>query len=480
MKILIASAEVAPHAKVGGLADVAASLPKALRALGHDARIVMPAYGISQGPAKPLHKPVPMTINSNWKVEIESQVRDEDTVPTMLLDFSGHFGKVLRSEDLYNFGREDYLAFSLAVLKICEAIDWIPDVIMANDWHMGFLPVFLRERTGTAWDQTISTFTIHNLHYQGTFGKDTIALAGLDERLFTMDRLESWGGVNFLKSACVYADAVNTVSPTYAHEITTPEYGSGQWGLMQSLSDQGRLRGIINGIDYDFFDPACDSQIAAHYSQDNLGGKLECKTALQSELGIAVDPNVPILGMVSRLSDQKGYDILVQQAYGMLNLPTQLVVLGTGDPWAAEQLRILEKEWPDRVRFIERYDGPLAQRIYAGSDFFLMPSAFEPCGLGQMIACRYGTLPIVRKTGGLADTIFDMENGFVFQDSSARQFLQTIERAVGVFKDPTEFEGMRKSAMATDFSWTKSAEKYLEMFSDGFLARSPKTVAREA
>ena len=286
-----------------------------------------------------------------------------------------------------------------------------------------------------------------------------------------MDKLETWGGINFIKSACVFADMVNTVSPTYAKEITTEEYGAGQWGLMQDLMELGKLRGILNGIDYDFFNPESDEFTTAKFSAENPAGKAECKAALQRELGLPEDPKIPLLGIVSRLSDQKGFDLILRQAYGMLAGPVQFVALGTGDPGAAEQLRGLELEWPEHVRFIERYDAPLAQRIYAGSDLFLMPSAFEPCGLGQMIACRYGTLPIVRSTGGLADSIVDGKNGFVFEQKSARQLFDTIRRASAQMADSNAWSAHLQSAMTSDFSWTQSAEKYVEMYTDAIAAR---------
>lgn len=472
MKILFISAEVAPFAKVGGLADVAGSLPKALRDLGHDVKVFMPGYGMVTEGHTPFRKGLSVPVNPNWTAKADCYELDMDGVPVWLVGNDEVFTPTQTSEQVYAYGRDAYLFFAQAALALCEAEGWIPDVLHANDWHTGFVPVFLREKGGPRWKRTASVFTIHNLLYQGTFGKDTLDVAGLPESLFTMDKLETWGGINFIKSACVYAERVNTVSPTYAKEITTAEYGAGQWGLMSDLKQLGKLRGILNGIDYDFFNPEADPHIASKFSPEDLTGKAACKAALQAECGFEVNPSIPLVGIVSRLSDQKGFDLILKQAYAMLDQPVQFVALGTGDPWAAEQLRQLQAEWPDRVHFAQRYDAPFAQRIYAGSDLFLMPSAFEPCGLGQMIACRYGTLPIVRRTGGLADSIVEGQNGFVFEHKTARELLTTLKRALSAYHSSEEWAKLVRQAMTTDFGWTVSAKQYEEMYRDAVQARS--------
>ena len=472
MKILFVSVEFAPFAKVGGLADVAGSLPKALKALGHDVRIVMPAYGMVVGSdAKPVES---LTTHVNAHDSYSTKVYKDaiGDVPVVMINCDEFFKQTQKSEELYAYGKEAYLYFSAAVIQQCESEGWIPDVVHANDWHTGFLPVFIREKASPKWDNTASIFTIHNLKYQGEFDKDTLRQAGLPESLFTMEKLETFGGVNFIKSACVYADKVNTVSPSYADEITTPEYGAGQWGLMGAMRKSGKLSGILNGIDTEFFNPTQDPVIAAPFNSNDLSGKAKCKEALQTEFGLPTGTGAPLLGIVSRLSDQKGFDLIIKQAYGMLALGCQFFALGTGDPWAAEQLRQLQEDWPDQVRFIERYDAPLANKIYAGSDMFLMPSAFEPCGLGQMIACAYGTVPIVRQTGGLADSIFDGKNGFVFEEKSARVLLDTIQRALSVYKSGPEWEALVQRCMNTDFSWDKSAKLYVELYMHALQSRS--------
>lgn len=478
MRVLFSSVEVAPLAKVGGLADVAGSLPQALAARGHDVRIVMPAYGMALDGAEQVLHDVPVRMNGGWTAKMNLWRSHLKGVETWLIGSPGTFENTRRSEEVYAYGRDTYLLFAQAILEACRDVNWIPDVIHANDWHTGFLPVLTREKGGKTFADTATVFTIHNLHYQGIFGPDTLDAAGLPSSLFHADRLETFGAVNFIKSACVYADRVNTVSPTYAREITTPEYGEGLWGLMGPMLEEGKLSGILNGIDYDFFNPAEDHHIAQNFTAEDLTGKAACKAALQRELGLPISPDAPLLGIVSRLSNQKGFDIILRQAYGMLAQGTQFVALGTGDPWAAQQLRALESEWPESVRFVERYDAPLAQRIYAGSDLFLMPSAFEPCGLGQMIACRYGTVPIARTTGGLADTIFEPENGFVFTEKSARQLFDTVGRALNAYQDKAKWTALVQRAMRHDFSWVQRSAEYEKMYGAAVAdrRRQPATV----
>ncbi len=471
MRILFTSVEVAPLAKVGGLADVAGSLPQALAARGHDVRLVMPAYGMALDGAEQLLHDVPVRVNAHWTPRLNLWRTHLNGVELWLIGSPGTFENTRRSEEVYAYGRDTYLFFAQAILDACRDLNWIPDVLHANDWHTGFLPVLTREKGGTAFADTATVFTIHNLHYQGIFGADTVEAAGLPSSLFNAEQLETFGAVNFIKSACVYADKVNTVSPTYAREITTPEYGEGLWGLMGPMREEGKLLGILNGIDYEFFNPATDHFIAQNFTADDLSGKAACKAALQRELGLPIAPDAPLFGIVSRLSNQKGFDLILRQAYGMLGEGVQFVALGTGDPWAAQQLRSLENEWPESVRFVERYDAPLAQRIYAGSDLFLMPSAFEPCGLGQMIACRYGTLPIARTTGGLADTIFENQNGFVFQEKSARQLFDTVLRALTAYRDKATWPDRVRQAMATDFSWVQRSAEYEAMYESAVEAR---------
>lgn len=468
MKILFVSAEVAPFAKVGGLADVIGSLPRALRGRGHDVRVLMPGYGMVLKDKRWNATKVATlntALNPFEKVRTTIHEADDRGVPIWLASGGKHFDGVSTSVEIYSPARDAYLFLSQAALQWCERADWIPDVVHAHDWHTGFLPVLMREGPADLWDRVASVFTIHNLAYQGEFGLDTLDKVGLPHCLFNMHQLETYGAVNFLKSACVYADRVNTVSPTYAAEIQWPEYGCRLEGLMTWLAADGRLSGILNGIDVDRFDPRTDDAIAAPFSSSGLGGKAACKQALQDELGLPAVPKVPVVAMVSRLSEQKGYDLVIQALEQIVG-EAQLVVLGTGDPWAAEQLLAAQERFPDRVRLIERFDVELAQRIYAGADIFLMPSAYEPCGLGQMIAMRYGTVPVVRKTGGLADTVFDTVNGFTFVERTAEALFEAVWRATETYAKPKTWSKYVEAGMTSDFSWVRSAGRYEELYEE--------------
>jgi len=473
LKILFVSAEVAPFAKVGGLADVIGSLPRALRARGHDVRVLMPAYGMvlkdKRWDIKKLAS-FDTTLNPFEKIRTTIHETDDAGVPIWMIAGGKHFDGVQASEAIYTPSRDAYLFLSQAALQWCERSNWIPDVVHAHDWHTGFLPVLMREGPADLWDRVASIYTIHNLAYQGEFGLDTLDKVGLPHCLFNMHQLETYGAVNFLKSACVYADRINTVSPTYAEEIQWPEYGCRLEGLMTWLAADGRLSGILNGVDTEHFDPQTDPAIESPYSAMDLTGKPHCRTALLQELDLSANPKTPVIGMVSRLSEQKGFD-LVLQALDRIVAEAQLVVLGIGDPWAAEQLRAAQARFPDRVRLIERFDVELAQRIYAGVDMFLMPSAYEPCGLGQMIAMRYGSVPIVRKTGGLADTVFDTVNGFTFAERTPDALFEAIWRATEAFAKPKTWVKFVQAGMTADFSWDRSAGRYEELYEEATASR---------
>ncbi|MES1227315.1 MAG: glycogen/starch synthase, partial [Armatimonadota bacterium] len=331
-----------------------------------------------------------------------------------LIDGDGIFTRVRRSEDIYTMHRDDYLFFSRAVMEACESLSWIPEVVSAHDWHMGFLPVVVRHRASALWDTVGTTFTIHNLAYQGEFGFDTLDAAGVDHRLYNSHQLETYGTVNFLKAGCAFANQVNTVSPNYAKEIQTAEFGCRLEGLMVHLANHGQLRGILNGIDMTEHDPWTDPCLPAHFSSHDLDGKRQCRLAISKELGLTLDDSTPLLSVISRLSNQKGFDLMVESCDAMMKMGCAWVVQGLGDSWAAEQLRALEAKYPGKVRFVQEFSPEIAQRIYGGADIFLMPSSFEPCGLGQMFSMRYGNVPVVRRTGGLADTVQEGVNGFVF------------------------------------------------------------------
>jgi len=470
MRILFVSVEVAPFAKVGGLADVAGALPKALRRLGHDARVVMPCYRmIEEDPRWTLDTKieafsVPMGNRGNKQAFYKET--EHDGLPVGFIGTDEWFTESIDSQTIYQPGGLQHLFFSRAIMLAMEELDWIPDVVHCNDWHTGFLPVLIREQGGQTWDDVATIYTIHNLAYQGEFGIDVLDTMELSHRLYNSEQVEAWGRVNFLKAGSAFADRVNTVSKTYAEEIQTPEYGCHLDGLMRHLGHLGYLSGILNGIDTDFFNPATDPDIPAHFSVTDLAGKQECRRMLLDELNMAPIQDAPIIGVVSRLSSQKGMDLMLKAAEAMFSLPVQLIVQGLGDPALSNAFKELELRYSNHFRFVPRFDPEIAQRIYAGCDAFLMPSAFEPCGLGQMIAMRYGTVPIVRATGGLADTVFEGRNGVVFQKQEPMEMLAAVVRAREHFLHPVRWQNLVHNCMTGDYTWDRSAAEYVELYLD--------------
>jgi starch synthase len=465
MKVLVVSAEVAPFAKVGGLADVAGSLPKALKSLGIDVRVVMPDYAMIENAGYPIETVVEhfdTHINHFWTKPTRVRQTPLGDVPVYLVGTDEWFQEADRSERVYLPGVDKYLFFSQAVLQMLEPLGWIPDVIHANDWHTGFIPVLAREIPDFAEIATV--FTIHNLAYQGEFDIDVLDRLGLPRNLFNPSGVEAWGRVNFLKSGAAFADQVNTVSESYAEEIETPEFGCTLEGLMRFLADRGRLSGILNGLDTDVFNPATDPDIPFHFDLDHPGPKAECKEALLEELKMEQVDGAPLLGIVSRLSSQKGIDLVVQALGTMARLPVQIVVLGAGDPSIARDLTELQRRYPQHLRFIEGFHLTLATRIYAGCDGFLMPSKFEPCGLGQMIAMRYGTVPVVRKVGGLGDTVFEGWNGFVFEHAEAGALIAAVRRLHEAYASPDVWSRLMRCGMAGEYGWHTSARKYEALY----------------
>lgn len=481
MRIAICSAEAAPFAKVGGLADVIGSLPPALAKLGHDVVVVMPAYGMiiddPEVPTRLLTDDVLVRVSAYRLVRARVWETVRDGVRHWLIEGDGAFARVRDSQSVYTMHRDDYLFFTRALVEVCESLGWIPEVVSCHDWHMGLIPAVIQTDSSEVWQSVATSFTIHNFAYQGEFGFDTLDAVGLSHDLYNPDQLETYGVVNFLKAGCAFANQVNTVSPNYAKEIQTPEYGCRLEGLMVYLSQHGRLRGILNGIDTVRHDPATDPLIPAHFSVEDTDGKRQCRLALIKELGLNLSESEPLLAVISRLSNQKGFDLMVEAADNFIAQGSGWVVLGQGDPRAAEQLRSLEARYPGKVRFIDAFDPALAQRIYAGSDIFLMPSSFEPCGLGQMFAMRYGSVPVVRSTGGLADTVFDGVNGFAFARRDVEELGTTIRRAITAFRDKPKWAELMRHGMVQDFSWDTSARLYEAMFHDA--VRSQLAVSRD-
>jgi starch synthase len=475
MNILLASAEIAPWAKVGGLADVVGSLPKALGRLGHDCVVAIPAYGylVQELRDKIVETKSGFSVQTNHHSKGMAVVHrvQLDEFEVWLIDGEDRFRSVTKGEDIYTPQRDDYLFFSHAILAACRVLGWKPDVVHAHDWQLGLLPAIMREVYRWEWIRTASCFTIHNFAHQGEFGIDTLDAAGLSRDLFSYDRLETYGGVNFLKSACVYADMVNTVSPTYANEITLDEQGGRLKGLMAFMKGRGRLRGILNGIDTASHDPLTDPCLPANFSADDLSGKAECRKFLIDSLQLKADKNSLVCGMISRLSEQKGFDLLVEAAPSMIQAGAVIVIQALGSPFLAGKLAEIQRAFPGRFIHVSAFDPVLAQRIYGGCDAFLMPSHFEPCGLGQMFAMRYGTVPIVRHTGGLADTVLEGVTGFSFAARDSSQFAHAVHRAIDAHSRPSVWSSIVRSAMVSDWSWDHSAPEYVKMYQDALEAR---------
>jgi len=468
LKTLFVSAEVSPFAKVGGLADVAGSLPKAQRKLGVDTRVVMPLYSmIERDPRLQLEvvaEDVPVAMNGHWVEHAKILSTEHEGVPVYFIGHKRFFQAASSSDRIYTPGIDQYLFFSSACLELPHTLGWNPDVIHCNDWHTGFVPVLMREKYANRFQSTSAVFTIHNLAYQGEFGVEILDALALPRSLFVPELLETWGAVNFLKAGCVYSDQVNTVSPNYAREIQTAAYGCTLEGLMRHLAAEDRLNGILNGIDPDVFDPATDPFLPDHYSVEDLAGKAKCRQTLLATLGLKSSPRVPVIGAVTRLSHQKGLDLLAAVAPNLFEIPVQLVIQGLGDPTIVADFRDLQVRFPDNIRYVERFDEDLARLVYAGSDMFVMPSVFEPCGLGQLIAMRFGTIPVVRATGGLADTVVEGTNGFLFREKKEVDVLGVVVRAAAVFRKPRTWDRLVKQAMSEDHGWSQSAQEYVDMY----------------
>lgn len=465
LKILFVAAEATPLVKVGGLADVVGALPKALRALGHDVRILLPAYGALDREAwrmRPLGRPFPVGLGGEPQLGslLESEI---DGVPILFAEHGPSFGERPTVYTDFVGDADRFVVFQALTLGALHALDWRPDVVHVHDWHTGLLPRWLAALRAPGFDFP-TVMTVHNLGYQGLVAAWSIGFSG---RLLpsTPDGL-----VNFLAEGLIAADAITTVSPTYAREILTPGPGHGLDPILRSRASD--VHGILNGLDTDVFDPRTDPHIAAPYDADDLSGKARCKAALQAEAGLAVAPDVPVVAIVARLVEQKGLDITVEALPSLLGgRPLQVVVLGTGDPAIETRLQGLAELFPQGFRLWRRFDPALAQRLYAGADLFLMPSRFEPCGLGQMIAMRYGTLPVVRATGGLVDTVPDLDDdpdgvGVRFEPYTARALAEALARAVAAWEDVPRREAAMRRAMRRDLSWAASAARYADLYRD--------------
>lgn len=470
MRVLFVAAEAAPYIKTGGLADVAGALPAALRAAGHDVRVVMPRYRALRERSVPMTGPVAASFLPIGDRSEELRVwRGVDDTDVFFLDIPAAF------ERNQVYGEADdhrrFILFARGVLDamqyLREVDGWNPEVLHAHDWHAALTINYVKTRHAYTFGHIATVFTIHNLAYQGQVQPDVLGLTGLSEYGLVENGMgQGIGGTfNCMARGILYADVVTTVSPTYAQEIRTAEMGERLDGLLRHRGD--RVAGILNGIDTTVYDPATDKHLAAHYTADDPSGKAACKAALQRECGLAVDPDTPLLGVVSRLVQQKGFDLLhVVLPWLMEQTDAQLVLLGTGQKDLEDAFRYVGARFSERCAIRIDFDAGLAQRIYAGSDAFLMPSRFEPCGLGQLIALRYGSVPIVRATGGLSDTVHEGldGNGFRFHPFEARYFGDAIARALAAYRNASGWAKLRERGMREDHSWAGAAENYSRVY----------------
>lgn len=469
LNVLFVSAEVAPYAKTGGLADVAGSLPKVLSDMGMDIRVVLPGY--KDIDAEQVYiADFPVKFGDRNETCILKEIREADVTTYTINNYHYYFrdGIYMHHDD-----GERFAFLCKAALDLCKAISFKPDIIHMNDWHAGPVALLLenKHKKKDAFYRDIKTvFTIHNLEYQGHYEKNILDLLGLPDDLFAPEGVEFYDRFNFLKAGILYADKINTVSRTYSEEILTPEYGEGLEGVL--LRRRKDLCGILNGISYDNFNPADDTFIHYAYNENDLSGKMRNKKDLQAELGLPVK-NVPIVSIVHRLVDQKGLNIIIDAFEEIMAMEVQLILLGVGDPRFEKTFSELMEKYPQQVSVRIEFNEELAHRIYSGSDIFLMPSRFEPCGLGQMISLRYGTIPVVRETGGLKDTVIDIDedpengNGFTFKELTPKAFINALGRAVNVYRNnPELWLNMVIRGLKTDFSWKKSAVEYLKLYNE--------------
>lgn len=473
-KVLYVSSEAFPLVKTGGLADVAGSLPVALLKRGQDARLLLPAYpGVLKNIKR--RKTVSKSTYYNLEVEIIETRLPGSNVLVWLVDcpllFDRPGGPYVDSQGYeWHDNALRFAAFSRAGVDIALnrlELNWKPDIVHCNDWQTGLIPALLSLQSA----RPATVFTIHNLAYQGVFDEQTFRTLQLPDELWHMEGLEYYGQFSFIKGGLVYADKITTVSPTYAREILQPEFGYGLEGLLAARADD--LSGILNGIDDKLWNPGTDPHLVQKYNRRSLSKKINNKTALQEELSLPVDSNLPMLGMIGRLVAQKGLDIILQSLQKIAAKPLQLVILGTGDAHYERQLTTWAENHTNNFKVILGYDESFAHRIEAASDIYLMPSTFEPCGLNQLYSLRYGTLPVVTDVGGLADTVHHASedninsgtaNGFVLTEQTSSALLTVLDYALDCYNKPELWRQLQQNAMSGDFSWQSSAENYIALY----------------
>lgn len=474
LKVLILAAEIVPFAKVGGLADVVGALPKALQALGHDVRLIMPRYrqvDTERFQLKTIFDSVPVRMGS-FQVPVsvcEGEIGDH--IPVYMIDAPRYFDR----ENIYGYtdDGERFILFCRAALEAVRTLNWSPDIVHCNDWHTGIVPNWMHTvyHTDPLFANAATVYTIHNLAYQGIFGYRILEVAGVATGGFLYPQITELANVvDIMGRGILFSDAITTVSERYSQEILTPTFGEKLDHLLRSRRD--RLFGVLNGVDYQEANPATDRYIHTHYDAASLDKRAENKAFLQEYAHLPIQENVPLLAMISRLTDQKGLDLIARVIQPLLTQGVQFIILGIGDQHYHELLQNLAARHPEQIAIFLTFNTELAQRIYAGSDMFLMPSRFEPCGLSQMIAMRYGSVPIVRHVGGLADTVQEYNtltgegNGFVFANYDAWELFAAIVRALSVYRFKDAWHEIQKRGMAADHSWSASAKRYVEIYRD--------------
>lgn len=476
MRIAFVTPEAYPFAKTGGLGDVSYSLPRSLMKRGHDVRVIMPRYYVVDKKKYRLHLihaplGVPIGFEEKWAAIFESQ---ENQVITYFIEHDSYFGR----DGLYGIGYESYgdnaerfAFFSRAVFKALKALDFEPDIIHCNDWQTGLVPVF--RKTHYAADpffkNTATIITIHNVGYQGVFHRDNLKWAELGADIFSTDGLEYFDQINYLKGGILFSEIVTTVSRKYALEIQEEEFGYNLAPILRKIKD--RLYGITNAVDYEKWNPAHDELLPENYSPSDLAGKIECKRYLQRRMGVSINPTIPIIGAISRLTFQKGMDVLADTLALLLSDENfQFVILGSGEEWLIGRFESLRKMFPERIGVYWGYDEHIAHLIEAGADIYIMPSRYEPCGLNQMYSMKYGTVPVVRSTGGLDDTVEEWDeesrigNGFKFRALNQETLYNTMRNVLRRFRNREEWRIIQRNAMEFSYSWDDAALEYEEVY----------------
>ncbi|HUI91104.1 MAG TPA: glycogen synthase GlgA [Chitinivibrionales bacterium] len=484
LKILVVASEMVPFVKAGGLSDIVGSLSSELKRMGHDVRVVLPKYssinyrGLRVSPVLP-SMGVWMGGVCEWCSVFS--MTTEKGVPVYLIEHDLFFNRpgIYHDQSMHDYldNARRYAFLSRAALQLCRDTGFSPDIVHANDWQTALAPAYLKvwHWNDALLGRTASVLTVHNMAYQGVYSRDNWAYMGLGDENFTEKKFESWGYINMLKGGIYFADAVNTVSPTYARETRTP---AGGFGLAPYLNDKGaNYEGILNGVDYDFWSPENDRYVAARFSADDMAGKAVCKRALQKEFLLRDDPKVALIGAIGRFVHQKGFELIAQSIERVLNdMHVQFAVLGSGEGGLEHYFGELPKRYPGRAGSFIGFNNRLAHLIESGADFLLMPSLNEPCGLNQLYSLRYGTLPIVRATGGLDDTVVSYNEatgegtGFKFWEPSANALYYTVGWAVSTYYDrPQHLAQLRATAMRQDFSWKRSAQEYVKLYKKAIL-----------